>query len=166
MLTTTELLSLLDRPYAWFETKRRRNRQAAESRRVEGGRFEKVDPDKVDLPVKDIFGGAWAKYDFEDALNMAVTLELEERGLSFLAASRLTTNAGATEVLSHGPNDPDFYIGKVVDLEGATRHFSGGRESVVLADDEVTLIAINVTMVLRRLRKKSLEVGLAEKLGW
>jgi hypothetical protein len=168
MLTTTELVALLDRPYAWFETKRRRNREAAELQRVEPGEaFPKVDPDKLDLPVKDIFGGsAWAKYDLEDAFNMALAVELEERGLSFLAASRLTTNtAAAAHAIGRPRNAPDLWIGKSVNYEGATGHFAGEPDEIAKhIAGALTVIMVNASAVLRRLQSRALDLGLAEKL--
>jgi hypothetical protein len=172
MLSTTEFVTLIGREYAWFESKRRRAREALDMSKpiAPGASFPTVDTEALILPVKDITGGRWAKYDAEDALTMAVAVEGEKRGLTFDAAAKLSENASAVSVLSRDPKEPDLWIGKIIDPDGATHHVaeSWERISKVVADEApaLDLVFINASAVLRALKQRANDLGLSDALGW
>jgi hypothetical protein len=167
-ISTTELCQLIERPYAWFESKRRRNRAEAELKKIDSqSDWQNVDSEKLDLPVKDIFGGAWAKYDSADALNMMVACALEESvGLTFLAGSRMATNCGAVEALSR-ENEPDLFIARLRMIDGSFHHTSGSIAELRVIEDTwrpFAMTVINVSHLLRVLQHRAEVLGLSERL--
>jgi hypothetical protein len=166
MLTTPELVHLLGRDYAWFETKRRRTREQIDLKKIKDGeRWPTVGHDADLLPVKDVFGGRWAKYDAEDAILMALAIEGEDRGLTFKAAAKMADNSGAAQVLTRPLTEPDLWIGKAIDADECTSHLCGSwaeitRQVAKKADIQADVFLLNASAILRRLRKRAAELGL------
>jgi hypothetical protein len=167
MISTTELMTLLGTDYDWFHSKRRRLREQTALKPETAGKFPNIKYDDIELlPVKDIDGGRWAKYDAEDAINMAAALALAKAGVSFVAAARMVQNTHAAAVLSHNSRGDDYWIAKFTDEKEGAEHANGTwREVTKRARDRQT-IALNVSAVLRQLQARAAEVKLSAALGW
>lgn len=154
-VTAPELCSITGIGFARFETKRRRLRghltlNGAAS--VAGAEYEP-------LPVKDVVGGKWARYDFEDALLLACTLRLEAFGLDFASAARLVLNAG-TKSFFDAPAAPDFWIARFA-FGDAWKHACGTLSEVLVVGAQASAVAAcNVSEVAELVSAKALGLGL------
>ncbi|WP_210486686.1 hypothetical protein [Microvirga antarctica] len=162
MIGTTELLALVEREYGWWDSLCRRARESTS--------------DAALLPVKDLGGRKWAKFDLEDSFCLKLALDIERGlGISFRQATKLVFNAGALELLTRSEDEPDFWIAFVQDAPEGRRHLSGSLADVLSAfskhapasGDAVALAfgCVNASLSFRELRERARILDLTDALG-
>ena len=177
MLTAPQLCELVDRPYPWFESRRRRARDMFAP--ASGADAAALDAASLEyLPVKSLEPGRHGRYDAEDALLLAIALEGEAMGLTFGDATRIAINAGAATLLKPKKfkaaieeTADDMFAARVWFPDGQVGHVAGTFSDVLLSTARrggppTRAVAINISIVLRRLHERAEALGLAAALGW
>jgi hypothetical protein len=158
-----QLCELLETDYACFDGRRRRARAIA-------GADAAAQPDHagaIVIPVKSLKG--WHRYDLEDAVLFGIALAAEQAGLVPEDAARLVVASDAKRVLAHPAGATDFFIGRVV-IGGRTIHAGDtwAKWQAFLADEATppdSLVVVNASHVLRIVKTRAGELGLAQHLG-
>lgn len=131
--------------------------------------------------------GAWTTYDFKQALQLAVGLELAARALPIDdAMGAIRVNSGRfSDFLSRPLGAPDYYLafffavedrGSLLihpdagELEHIVKCFEKHREALAVLDppgNETSVILINVAGIARRLKARAIILGIiSEMSGW
>jgi hypothetical protein len=157
-LTGPQLCEVAGMHFKRFEALRRNYRKAFDEMAI-------LDEGSPVFPVDDDLGGGWTRYDYEDALRLALTVALEARGMNFERATRIAIEAPRVGEITGSTSD--LWVGRQYyptagSVGSADLIVRGTAEEVLQPampkDALESIIACNVTAIHRQIGPKFLAV--------
>jgi len=186
MITTPQLLAIVGREYAWFDSLRRRAARQFTLVEVQPGQeVPTADMDEaLLLPIKfeGLQSGRWVRYDLTDTLLLLIAVELEKAGLAWRHAVMFALEAEAVDALKRPAELGDHWAALLVFDELHRRVVTGSIDEIaghlarhagpgpaIMGRTEYppvrTVITYNVSAAIRDLRERAVAQGVAAALG-